>query len=228
MQKEKDNENDGAGEAINNFIQRNRRPIFTGLIIIAVLLIGVVVSLSVIEQMEKKSLAALEEYNTRYEQVKPFMEDDAFDENVTSLLADIETFAGKASGFSKGKAWSIIARIYSAKKDWPKAEEAWVNAAENSSKSYLGPLSYYNAAVAAEEQGKYAEAIEMLTMSINHKMDFPGAPHAQFSIGRLNETLNDKPAAIEAYRQILAKWPGLPVWADLAQSRIIYLEAAVF
>jgi tetratricopeptide (TPR) repeat protein len=221
---QKDEEKEGIGESINNFIQKNRRPIYIGLLTIGVLLIGTVITLFVIEQKEKKALIALEEYTARYEQVRDFLADDAFDGEVTSLLADLQAFANKALGFSKGKAWTIIAGIYSARNDWVLAEDAWRAAANASPKSYLGPVAYYNAAVAAEEQGKYSEAIELFTMSVTRKMDFPAAPHAQFSIGRLNETLNDKAAAIEAYRQILTKWPSLPVWADLAQSRIIYLE----
>ena len=228
MHKEKENENDIIGEKINNFIQRNRRTIFTCLIGVAVILVGVIVSLSVIEQMNKKALLTLEEYNARYEEMKGFIGDEAFDDEAMALLVDLETFANKTLGYSKGKAWTLVAKIYSAKKEWINAEEAWLSAAKSSPNSYLGPVSYYNAAVAAEEQGKYSEAIGFYTMSINHKMDFPAAPHAQFSIGRLNEALNDKSAAIDAYRQILIKWPSLPVWADMAQSRIIYLEAAVF
>ena len=58
-------------------------------------------------------------------------------------------------------------------------------------------------------------------------MSFPEAPHAQFSIGRLNEAINDRQGAIEAYRLVLAKWPDVSIWASLARNRIIALEAGI-
>ena len=58
-------------------------------------------------------------------------------------------------------------------------------------------------------------------------MPFPEAPHAQFAVGRLNEALNNRQGAIEAYRLVLANWPDVSIWASLARSRIIALEAGI-
>jgi tetratricopeptide (TPR) repeat protein len=114
--------------------------------------------------------------------------------------------------------------VYSAKKDWARAETAWASAAKAAKKTYLVPLAWFNAGAAAEEQGKTEAAIEYYSNSLNLAADFPAAPRAQFALGRLHETLNQNDAAIEAYRAVISTWPYDMVWTSLAHSRIIALE----
>jgi len=58
---------------------------------------------------------------------------------------------------------------------------------------------------------------------------FSSAPRAQFSVGRLHETLNENEKAVEAYRAVISSWPydqiHDQIWTNLARSRIIALEA---
>ena len=228
---EKNSEKTNTSEWINNFIRKNRKPIFISLGVIVLFFVGSVAALSLIDVFRKKAISEVEELGRRYEELRFTISDAASAESVNpdvdTLLADLETFAKKTSGFAGGRAWSIIARIHGERKEWPDAETAWRNAAAAASKTYLGPVSLFNAAVAAEEQGKNAQAIELYAMSVSHAIAFPEAPHAQFSIGRLNETLNDRTGAIEAYRLVLARWPNTSVWANLAYSRIIALETEI-
>jgi tetratricopeptide (TPR) repeat protein len=92
-------------------------------------------------------------------------------------------------------------------------------------KTYLSPVAFFNAGAAAEEQGKAQEAIEYYTNCLASSADFPGAPRAQFAIGRLQEGLHENAAALEAYRAVISGWPYNQVWVNLAHSRIIALEA---
>jgi tetratricopeptide (TPR) repeat protein len=110
------------------------------------------------------------------------------------------------------------------RKDWGEAEKAWTNSAKSAGKSYLAPVSLFNAAVAAEEQGNPARAISLYIESIAHESDFPGAARAQFAVGRLYESQGDNEAALEAYRVIPTKWVSETTWVNLAQSRIIVLS----
>ncbi|MDR0877721.1 MAG: tetratricopeptide repeat protein, partial [Treponema sp.] len=135
----------------------------------------------------------------------------------------LETVSAKASGYSSGRAWSIIAGIYADKKDWAEAETAWTNAAVASAKTYLAPVSFFNAAAAAEEQGKTPEAIELYTKSLAQNTGFPAAARAQFSVGRLEESQNNPEAALTAYQAVVSGWPNDGVWTNLAHSRIIVL-----
>jgi tetratricopeptide (TPR) repeat protein len=90
----------------------------------------------------------------------------------------------------------------------------------------LAPVSLFNAAVAAEEQGNIDQAIELYGESAAHVSGFPAAARAQFAVGRLHESQGDPQAALEAYKAIAEKWSNETAWINLAQSRIILLSNA--
>jgi len=233
MQDEKLN----TGDKINDFVQRNRKGIFTVVGLVIFLLVVFVAFLTIKEYTEKKAIAEVEELSERYAEISSFLahmqepaeyeheHDHAEDEEtVSALLDDLNKFAKNRRGFSGGRSWSLIALIHSARKEWPQAEEAWLNAAKAGAKTYLSPIAFFNAAAAAEEQGRLEQAIEYLHKSVSSNFEFPAAPRAQFSIGRLNEQLENYPAALEAYRTVLIRWPEIPVWQNLAHSRIAAIE----
>jgi tetratricopeptide (TPR) repeat protein len=222
-------ESEKTGDKINAFIQRNRKSIFLSMGIIVFLLAGSVAVLSISDVLRKKAIADIGELTKRYEKLRLEITDDSrVDESkapdAEALLEDLNNFTKGKSGFAGGKAWSIIAQIHRDRKEWPQAEDAWLNAAKSSLNTYLGPVSLFNAAVAAEEQGKRKQAVEHYEKSLSVPVEFPAAPHAQFAIGRLYEEMDDFPAAIEAYRLVLNKWPNITIWVNLANSRIIALE----
>lgn len=211
-------------DIVNDFIQRNRKVIFSITGAIVLLFAGSLVFIAVRENMNRKAIEQLEELNTRFDELRFLMTDDYYKDDIDDLLADLETFAKKNSGFPGSKGWSIIGNIYSLKEDWSMAEHAFLEAARVGNRTYLAPLSLFNAAAAAEEQGNYELAISLLQQSIAHRFEFPAAARAQFSIGRLNEQLGNNSGAIEAYREVLINYQDMPVWQQLARSRIISLE----
>ena len=218
------NEKQSASEKINEFVKNNRKAIFIAIGVILVLFIGLIAYLSITDSLNKKAITALDELNGRIDDLSLNNEEDYNTPEVESLLAEFKTFAEKTNGFAGSKAWAVIGQIYSSRKDWSNAQEAWLAVAKKGNKTYLAPIALYNAAAAAEEQGNLEQAIELLEQCVAHKFEFPAAPHAQFSIGRLHETLGNKTAAAEAYRVVLLKWPEMPVWQNLARSRIAVIE----
>ena len=218
------NQSDKFVDRINDFVQRNRKGIIIIIIFLAIGIAGTVVFLSLNDYFNKKAIEEAEELDRRLSELSADLNDVSKAEDVQALLADLNAFAKNKTGIAGSRAWSNIGQIHADRKEWSDAENAWLNAAKAGSKTYLGPAAYFNAAVAAEEQGKLEEAIEFLNNSISHRFEFPGAPRAQFSIGRLNESLNNIPAAIEAYRAVMINWSHISAWANLAQSRITALE----
>jgi len=219
-----DNEKTNTGDKINDFIQRNRKGIFITLGAIVAFFIAAVAYFSINDNINKKATVVLDELGSRYADMQFFNDEDYSADEVTVLLEDFKKFASKNKGFPGSKAWSYIALIYSGRKEWANAQEAWLNSARIGDKTYLGPVALFNAAAAAEEQGKDAEAIELLQKCIAHKFEFPSAPRAQFSIGRLYEQQGDFTSALDAYRAVLINWPQMPVWQHLARSRITAIE----
>ena len=142
------------------------------------------------------------------------------------LLLEIEDFAKNNSGFAGSMAWWLIGRIYTEKEEWEKAEPAWASSADAAKETYLAPLAYFNAGIAAEQQGKTEQAIEYYTSSLSMRESFPDAQRAQFAIGRLYESLGDMEAANRAYTELILNKKYDTPWVNLAHSRLIMLEIA--
>jgi len=219
-----ENEDLDFGEKINKFFHENRKGIIIFISAVFIIFAGVIVFLSMQDVFNKKAIAEAEELDVKFQELRFYAKDENYTAEINTFLSDIEAFAKNKNGYAASKAWSMAAQIYSSRNDWQKAEETWLNAAKTGDKTYLGPISLFNAAAAAEEQGKIELAIELLQKSIDHKFEFPAAPRAQFSIGRLYEQLGNYPAAIEAYRTVMINWQNVPVWQYLARSRIIAIE----
>jgi tetratricopeptide (TPR) repeat protein len=215
-----ENKKTDIGEKLIEFIEKYRKVILVSIGVLVVLFVGLVVFISLHGVFQKKEIAEVEELSVRFEELRFLMEDENYSADIDTLLSDLDKSVKNKGGYAGSKAWSMIAQIYSSKKDWQKSKDAWLSAAKTGNKTYLAPISLFNAAVAAEEQGNLSEAIELLEKCISHPFEFPAAPRAQFAIGRLYEKQNNYTAAIEAYRTVLANWQDVPVWQHLARSRI--------
>jgi tetratricopeptide (TPR) repeat protein len=218
------NETINVNEAINNFVQKNRKAIFIFLGAVLFLLIGFIAVLGVIDAIRDKAISGAEEFNRRYEVLRFDINEESKAAEVEGLLKELNEFAEKNSGYAGGRAWFIIGGIHADKKEWQEAERAYTGAAKAAAKTYLAAAAYFNAAAAAEEQGNTAGAIELYAQSAARSGVFPAAARAQFSVGRLQEALDNKTAALEAYRGVISGWPSDTVWTNLAHSRIILLE----
>ena len=216
-------------DMVSDFIQKNRRILFIGLIAIIVVLAGFITVVTVREKLIERALIQVDEFSRQYEALR--VDPDSDDlyivprmAEIAVLLVNIESFAARNSGYAAARAYSFAASIHWDQNNKAEAERAWLDAAGKAGKNYLAPVSLYNAAVAAEEQGNIEAAITHLNDALQHGNVFPSAVRAQFSIGRLEESRNRKEAALAAYRNILNNWPYDPIWPNLAQSRILALS----
>ena len=224
----KKTENLSLNQQLSDFLQKNRKPFFIGIIAIAVILAGIIIMSSVNEKILSNALSKVDAFNRKYEELKPYIgssDPDAVAKqiDVIILMEEVSKFAEKQSGYAAARAYSISAVIYHDQKNWSLAEEAWAKAAKEAGKTYLAPVSLYNAAVAAEEQGNIESSIDYYKKAMEYGNIFPQAARAQFSVGRLEESRNNKDEAIAAYRSLLSKWPDDPVWPNLAHNRLLVL-----
>ncbi|MDR0410396.1 MAG: tetratricopeptide repeat protein [Treponema sp.] len=213
---------DGFTQKLSDFIQKNRVGFFVGLIVIIVGIIAFSIVNGVIRLLNTKAIAQVEDFSSRFDVLQIDINSEEKASDVQTLLDELTAFAPKHKGYAGARAFFIMADICANKNDWVEAEKAWNNAAIAGMGAYIEPVALYNTAIAVEEQGDIPRAIEFYAKAAN--FDFPGASRAQFAIGRLNESQNNKDAALEAYRTLLSKWPDDQVWSNLAQSRIISLS----
>jgi tetratricopeptide (TPR) repeat protein len=211
-------------ELIIDIIQKNRKIIIGAGIFIAVMIIGFAIGVSVADALEARAISRVEAFEERYEALRFGINEPDMEEEVEALTGEVSAYASGTSGYSGARAYMLTASIHADRKNWKEAEEAWVQAAGKGGKSYLVPVSLFNAAVAAEEGGDTEAAIAHYTETLVYADSFPQAARAQFAIGRLQEERRNREAAIEAYRALIAKWPAETIWINLANSRIIALS----
>jgi tetratricopeptide (TPR) repeat protein len=211
-----------SSDTIFLFIQKYRTFFVVLLALIVAGLLGSVAFFSVRNQMQKKAIAKLEEIEKQKTELGDVKDAEA--EKVDAILNDLIAFAPTAFGYASAKAYALAADIYAARNEWNLAEESWLHSAQKGAKTYLAPISLFNAAVAAEEQGKLEEALNYYKQTLDFTGIFAAAQRARFNIGRICEAQGDKEAAKEAYRILIEKGGGDSSWAKLAQSRIIALE----
>ncbi|MDR2071301.1 MAG: tetratricopeptide repeat protein [Treponema sp.] len=224
MTTEQKAEKPSISELVVDGIQKNRKIIITGGIVIIVLLIGLAAGLSIRDALTAKAIKTVEAFDDRYEEIRFDINEPAKEEEVKTLLDEISAYAGRASGYPGVRAFMLAASIHADRKNWQEAENAWVQAARLGGKTYLVPVALFNAAVAAEEGGNIESAIAHYTEALVYADFFPQAAKAQFAIGRLREEQKDTETALEAYRTLIEKWPGETIWINLANSRIIALS----
>jgi tetratricopeptide (TPR) repeat protein len=212
------------GDKINDFIQRNRKGIFIclgAMVVFLALFIGIITIRNVIYT---KAIVRVEKLNRRYEELRFDITAESKGEDVSALLAELKDFGAKKSGYAGARARVITAKIHSDKKEWAEALPAWTDAAKAGAGTYLEPASFFNAARAAEELGDMEEAVSLYSQCLARAEAFPEAARAQFSIGRIEESRNNREAALEAYRTVVSNWPSDELWVNLAQNKIAVLQ----
>lgn len=210
------------GDKIAFFLQKYRKVLLALVIIIAGGIAFSVAYFSIRSVMEKRAIAKLEDLERRINE-QGILYGSAGSGTADALLEELNNFAPSAFGYAAARAYSLAADIYFARSDWSKAEESWVLAARKAPKIYLAPVVLFNAAVAAEEQGKLDAAIGYFKESLEVPVINPAAPRARFNIGRIHEQRGEKDKAKDAYLELIEKSPDSP-WANLAHNRLIVLE----
>ena len=220
---ERAEKNKKINEKLIDFIQQNRKFLLAAVLGIVVVFIGLIAGISIRETLQTKAISTLEGFRERYEDLRNEINETSKEEEVQTLVDELKTFASGNGSYAGAQGYALLGNIYGDKKSWAEAEESWTNAARKAAKTYLAPVSLFNAAAAAEEQGSIEQAIRLYTECIGYP-DFSAVSRAQFAIGRLEESLNNYEAAITAYQGVVNNGQNDQDWVNLAQSRIIFLR----
>ena len=210
------------GEKILFFLEKYRKTLFVLAIIIVAGIAFSVAFFTIRGSMEKKAIAKADVFERRINE-ESILYGDPFSTEATAMLDELNTFAPSAIGYAGARSYALAADIYYARKEWKMAEESWVKAARKAPKIYLAPVSLFNAAVAAEQQGQKEAAIGLYREILAYKGIFPAYPRVYINIGRIHEELHNREKAIEAYLELIENNPNSQL-ADLARNRLIILD----
>jgi tetratricopeptide (TPR) repeat protein len=221
-----------ANENITNnvsvILEQKRRVILGVVVAVVVIVAALVVGVTISQQVTKKAIATLDgNLIPRYEKLLNLENASqmpaGYDKDTKeALLKDLTEFAGGHSGYAAGKAWSMAGDFYYTDKKWKEAENAYLSSAKVAAKTYIAPISLYDAGAACEEAGDAAGALAHYEAAVAIE-GFPYAAHAEFSVGRLYEGQKKLDKAKEAYQAVVDKWPYEDAWTALAQDRLIAL-----
>ncbi|MCL2374507.1 MAG: tetratricopeptide repeat protein [Treponema sp.] len=219
-----------AAEKLIEFIQRNRRILFAAFVLITVGLLGSLIGFAVRERLTSAAFSAIDGFEQRLIELAPYVGSEEVEAllrqgEITALLEELAVFAARNSGFAAASAHGLRADIFDRQERWDLSERAWLSAADAAPLSYFAPIALFNAAAAAEEHGDLGSALDLHSRIIReHERAFFVAVRAYFAVGRLEEARGNTEAALAAYRGLLSRWPQDPLYANLAQSRIILLS----
>jgi tetratricopeptide (TPR) repeat protein len=199
------------------------------IIVVAVLLVGlgVFIGINVAQDASQASAAkSLYAIQQKYEKLSNTADEAA----KKTLEAEIQTAIdalgkGKPHDFSTQEAYKQQGDYYSSKGDYKQASAAYAKAANAKKKSYLYPVVLIALAVSYENGGDVDSAIKTFEKLVKeNSASAIGLGRVYFNLGRLYESKADYKSAKTNYQTCVDKFSQDP-WANLSQSRLIYLKA---
>ncbi len=213
-------ENRGFSQIVNDFFLA-RKTLFLGILAVLFLVVIAIAVFTGVSYSKRK--AAYESIDACVNEWLEMYPDEIDSERESEIIAELETTAaGNRGNLAGARANMSVAGIYFSKKDWTKARDFYVAAADASGKFYLTGLAYFNAGVCADEMGLADEAVDFFSQAVNTE-SFTQKPRAQFNIARVQEQNSRIEEALASYNVMLDLYPDSE-WTDLAHSRIIALE----
>ncbi|GMO40083.1 MAG: hypothetical protein Pg6C_00770 [Treponemataceae bacterium] len=202
---------------IEAFLLKYRKVIlsFAAAIVIGAAAVGI--AFAVTETVRKKGLERIDRIANAL--VKANEDDTAASQ---TALTELESLTA-AKNIVGARANMLKAEILFNDKKFDEARAAWLKAADAGKKSYIAPLSWFNAAVCSEEIGDFDAAFEWYQKAGNAK-DWTQKTHALFNAGRVKDEAGGYEAAAKLYQELNEAYAG-DSWANIAMTRVLTLRA---
>lgn len=201
-------------------------------IIIAVLLVVVVALVVVLTIGEKNNnkkysdLYSVEKAASELKTLDPSTDDyknakSTLEENANSLIA-----SSSLKKYPGAKATMVLADVAFEDGEYESALSLYNSVVANQSKTYLGQVALFNAAVCNENLGNDNEALSLYNkLWDDYGHDGVYASHALFNVARLNEKLGRKDIAKATFEQVAGEFADSESeFAKMASSRAAQLN----
>lgn len=207
---------------INTFLTNNKNVFIIGLIVILVSVIGIGVSLSISDSINKKSIVTLTNLEIDLENALARGDAQTISDTENNILEALKKFTlSNKKSFSSARAHMLAAEIYYNKEEWILAMDAYALAYTAAPQAYTAGLNAFNAAVCAEKSNQIQEAFDFYNKALLSS-SFTQKPRTLFNLARLEESRNNSDSAKSFYQELISTYPN-DEWALLAKSRQIFL-----
>lgn len=208
---------------ISDFIISNRKVLLIGIAVLGVAFISFV-ALTVIQAKATAAIdAKVASYIEEWAEAKSAGDEAALATAEDGLLASLGEITGKGvSSPARARANLLAADIKYSRKDWTGARDGFLAAAADAPSVYTAGIALYNAASCEEELGNADSALALYSKAAADD-SFNLKPRAMFNIGRIEEQRSKTKEAIEAYENLVEKYPENS-WSLLAKSRLVVLQ----
>jgi len=210
-------------DRLSAFLAKYRLALLIILITIAVGAVTLFVVLQVTSNQQNKAFVRIEALQKSYgdwlalgndEQAAQY---DDFESKIQDVLGSY------SRGYARERALFIYAESLGELKRWDESLDRYTQVADEFGETYLAPISLTLAAVAAENAGRPEDALAILNRLIDtYDSSNSEIPRALFSVGRINESLDNVADAALSYNRLIDEHPGSS-WTNLARARIITL-----
>jgi tetratricopeptide (TPR) repeat protein len=212
-------------DKVGEVIRKNRKIILIALGVVAAIVLIILVWTGVSSSRVRGAAKAFDAADKAWTTWQSESDQTKKDALVPDLEKQLDSLVSRYKGsYQAQQGLMMRAKMAEAAKDWEKAEGFWSSAAKVQPASYLTPIALEGAALAAEERGESAKAIEYYTSIVSSKTKAVGLAHARFSLGRLYEGTGDYAKAKSSYTDLVSNHPDSD-WAVLAKNRLIFIEA---
>ena len=208
---------------IADFLSRYRRVITILLGIVAVVVVGLFVTLEIRSARIGNSLTQIESLEADFESWRSMSEEE-MRASVDQLLEQSEAIASKYDWlYAAQRALFLKGQIFVTQDQWVEAGTAFTTVADRFPESYLAPVALMQAAIAFEN----AEDTESAKSTLSVLVDQFGErssdlSRAIFSLGRISESEDNMEDAALYYNRLIDDYPASS-WTNLARNRIITL-----
>lgn len=202
------------------FLEKYGRLVFISLSVIVLVIVVFVIVAETQERNKDRALVQLDEIESEIQDSDSPLSIEAF----STRAEEIASISNDA--YVQNRIHFLAGQVYWEQKRYTEAAERYLQLAQETPRSHLGQVSFFNAAAAYEQSGDIARAVEIFEQALS-EYEFttnPLLPRILLNLGRLYEMRSNTARASEYYNTLIENYSGNEL-INLAYDRLILIES---